>query len=360
MGAARGMARRRPRAPTAFPVDAVLALVLGISLVGCHADSDVVASGPYPARLSGEPYDPVHPPGVLPLVGDLRAHTPAIVRAENGWVAFALGERITMKFSEDLVSWRDIGSALPAFPEWISEKVPDAKDLWAPDVVAFGDRHHLYYAASTYRSDRSCIGHAVSTTPEEPESFVDDGWVICSNVDASGEHPWNAIDPTVLVEDGVPWLAFGSYLDGIQLLRLNPNGKAASTEVTPIAARPDDGRALQAAALYRRGEFVYLFLSFDRCCMGLDSTHKIVVGRASSVTGPYFDRSERPLLDGGGTLVLEGNERFAGPGSNMILDDGRFTYNVYHAYDAEDGGASVLRIAELAWDEEGWPVSGGP
>jgi len=44
----------------------------------------------------------------------------------------------------------------------------------------------------------------------------------------------------------------------------------------------------------------------------------------------------------------------------MILDDGRFTYNVYHAYDAEDGGASVLRIAELAWDEEGWPVSGGP
>jgi arabinan endo-1,5-alpha-L-arabinosidase len=35
-------------------------------------------------------------------------------------------------------------------------------------------------------------------------------------------------------------------------------------------------------------------------------------------------------------------------------------YNVYHAYDAEQNGASILRIAELAFDSDGWPVSGGP
>lgn len=66
------------------------------------------------------------------------------------------------------------------------------------------------------------------------------------------------------------------------------------------------------------------------------------------------------MLDGGGTLVLEGNTRFRGPGSNVVfLDEGR-TFNVYHDYDANDTGRAVLRIAELFWDEEGWPVSGGP
>ncbi len=360
MGMARGTARRRPRALTALRLDALLALALGLVGFGCHTDSDVVASGPHTAPLSGEPYDPAHPPGVLPLTGDIGAHTPAILRTENGWVAFTTGANIPMKLSDDLVTWRDVGRALPEVPAWVAEKVPEATDLWAPDAVTFGDRAHLYYAASTYRSDRSCIGHAVSTSPEDPESFVDDGWVICSNVEESGKDPWNAIDPTVLVEDGVPWLAFGSYLDGIQLLRLDASGRATNPPLHHLAARPDDGDALQGASLHRRGEFVYLFLSFDRCCLGLDSTHKIVVGRSRSVTGPYVDRDDRPLLEGGGTLVLEGDERFAGPGSNMIIDDGRFTYNVYHAYDAELDGKSVLRIAELAWDDEGWPVSGGP
>jgi hypothetical protein len=34
-------------------------------------------------------------------------------------------------------------------------------------------------------------------------------------------------------------------------------------------------------------------------------------------------------------------------------------YNMYHAY-ATSNGASQLRISELVWDAEGWPVSGGP
>ena len=31
----------------------------------------------------------------------------------------------------------------------------------------------------------------------------------------------------------------------------------------------------------------------------------------------------------------------------------------FHAY-RSDNGASQLRVAELAWDADGWPVSGGP
>lgn len=45
---------------------------------------------------------------------------------------------------------------------------------------------------------------------------------------------------------------------------------------------------------------------------------------------------------------------------NAVLFAGDRAYNVFHAYDAQAGGAPRLRVAELAWDAEGWPVSGGP
>jgi arabinan endo-1,5-alpha-L-arabinosidase len=32
---------------------------------------------------------------------------------------------------------------------------------------------------------------------------------------------------------------------------------------------------------------------------------------------------------------------------------------VYHALNASHANP-VLRVAEMAWDEDGWPISGGP
>jgi hypothetical protein len=34
-------------------------------------------------------------------------------------------------------------------------------------------------------------------------------------------------------------------------------------------------------------------------------------------------------------------------------------FNVYHAY-ADPSGAAMLRISELAWDADDWPISAGP
>lgn len=66
------------------------------------------------------------------------------------------------------------------------------------------------------------------------------------------------------------------------------------------------------------------------------------------------------MLNGGGTVVLASDNRWKGPGSNMVLTDGNSRYNVYHAYDANSNGQATLRIAELAFDNTGWPVSAGP
>jgi arabinan endo-1,5-alpha-L-arabinosidase len=48
-----------------------------------------------------------------------------------------------------------------------------------------------------------------------------------------------------------------------------------------------------------------------------------------------------------------------------VLFTGSVAYNVFHAYSAADPtssnyGRPMLRVSELVWDAEGWPISGGP
>lgn len=110
----------------------------------------------------------------------------------------------------------------------------------------------------------------------------------------------------------------------------------------------------------RRCGYYYLFTSFDTCCKGVDSTYKIMVGRSENVAGPYVDRDGKAMLQGGALLVLQGTGRWHGPGHNAVIFTGDGAYNVYHSYDGNQNGASMLRVSELVWDQDGWPVSGGP
>ncbi|MGI8995978.1 MAG: family 43 glycosylhydrolase, partial [Pyrinomonadaceae bacterium] len=114
--------------------------------------------------------------------------------------------------------------------------------------------------------------------------------------------------------------------------------------------------AIEAPAIVRKNSYYYLFVSFDFCCRGKDSTYNIRVGRARRLTGPYMDRSGQPMLEGGGTLVVAGQGRWVGPGHCAVLQDKDGEKLVYHAYDTEWRGIPTLRIAPLLWDAEGWPT----
>ncbi|HKO90585.1 MAG TPA: family 43 glycosylhydrolase, partial [Polyangiaceae bacterium] len=120
------------------------------------------------------------------------------------------------------------------------------------------------------------------------------------------------------------------------------------------------GGPIEAPFVVRRCGYYYLFVSFDKCCVGTDSTYNINVGRSQQLLGPYLDKTGKSMMNGGGTLLVKGAGRYHGPGHNAVIFVQKRAYNVYHAYDANMNGASVLRVAELAWDAEGWPVSGGP
>ena len=301
--------------------------------------------------------DAAMPPRALELSGNLGTHDPAVLEEDGVFHLVHTGRGLPGKTSTDLRSWSAASAVFPAGnPAWIGSQVPGATDLWAPDLSRFGGQVHLYYSASTFGSNASCIGHATRASFASG-SFVDQGAVICSN--HGSDDDWNAIDPNVIVDqDGTPWLAFGSFWSGIKAVRLDASGARADDEVHALASR--GGGAIEAPFIVRRCGFYYLFVSFDRCCDGANSTYNIRVGRAEQVLGPYVDRDGTPLLDGGGTLLVQGAGRWHGPGHNAVLFSGDRAYHVFHAYDAESGGAPRLRVAELAWDADGWPVSGGP
>jgi arabinan endo-1,5-alpha-L-arabinosidase len=294
----------------------------------------------------------------IALSGDLGTHDPAIIEAGGQYFLFQTGRGIPTKTSSDLKTWRAGPAVFSQNPAWIAQRVSGATDLWAPDISFYGGKYHLYYSASTFGSNKSCIGHATRTSLTEG-AWADQGPVVCSNPNGANDD-WNAIDPNLAVDDkGAAWLSFGSFWSGIQQIALDESGARKGDSRVGIATRMTNDRAIEAPYIVRRCGYYYLFASFDACCRGADSTYKIMVGRSTSVGGPYADREGTAMLRGGGTLVLQGDSRWKGPGHNAVIKFGSGWINVYHAYAATDG-RSALRISELTWDADGWPKSAGP
>lgn len=295
--------------------------------------------------------------------GDVRnVHDPSVIKEGGTYYLFSTRAGIAVRCSNDLVQWRLCGDVFGHLPQWAVQDVPGLRGLWAPDVSFFNGRYHLYYSASTFGSNRSSIGLATNRTldPASPlYRWEDQGKVIGSE----RSDDWNAIDANVVLdEQGRPWLSFGSFWGGIKLRRLDPaTGKLSAEDQTlyALAARPRTAGqpgAVEAPFVIRKGGYYYLFVSFDFCCRGQESTYHMRVGRSRLVTGPYVDRDGKPLLEGGGTKLLEGAGRWRGPGHCAVLQEAGGEKLVYHAYDVEWRGTPTLRVTPLLWDSEGWPT----
>ena len=86
----------------------------------------------------------------------------------------------------------------------------------------------------------------------------------------------------------------------------------------------------------------------------MKSTYKVMVGRSRRITGPFVDRSGKPMTERGGTLVIETTTpTWRGPGHEAVLQDRSGDYLVFHAYHGTTG-KSFLQISTRVW-EEGWP-----
>lgn len=280
---------------------------------------------------------------------------PAVIGADayyaygtyNDWGQEFERRLIPIVRSEDLVRWEYVGEAFEAMPDWRDD--PNL-GLWAPDVVRLDDQFVLYYSYAKFGDPNPGIG--VATAPDPSGPFDDQGKLLQS---AEINVP-NSIDPCPFVADR-PYLFWGSRR-GLYGIALSGDGLRTVGDKFQVA-----GDGVEAAYVIEHEDRYYCFGSRGTCCEGAESTYRVVVGRADSLTGPYVNRASEPLLDGPGTTVLEGNEEFAGPGHcSVTQDDAGTDWLLYHAYERSEPWVGpvprrVLMLDRLSW-EDGWPAVG--
>ncbi|MFE9396575.1 arabinan endo-1,5-alpha-L-arabinosidase [Streptomyces flavidovirens] len=293
-------------------------------------------------------------PAPQPVTGDTVIHDPTMIRLRDGsYVAYSTHGRLEARVSKDRKHWeRAAADAFAEPPAWWYE-YNDTADPWAPEITYRAGRYWLYYAVSSWGSNHSAIGLATSASGR-PGTWTDHGKVFASE---RGD-AWNAIDPYVVEDGGRLWMAFGSYWTGIRMIKLDRRTGLADpsdTTVRHLATRPDLPYAVEAPTLVKHGAYWYLFNSYDACCSGLTATYKIKVGRSTSIEGPYTDSSGKPMLEGGGDLVLATHGRYIGPGGQSVMRDRGRDVLVHHYYDGQDEGTPKLGLNTLTW-EGGWPV----
>lgn len=307
------------------------------------------------------------------LSGDLTPiHDPVIIREGGVYHVFGSGgwtkrPSVSWRVSNDLVTWRDNGDPFDAVPAWAKAAIPNANSMWAPDISFVDGQYRLYYAVSTGGSMRSVIGFATTPTLDRASPayrWTDHGLV----VETFPGGTYNAIDANFVVDaKGGHWLAFGSYWSGLKLIPLDKaTGKPRPGDKTmySIAYRPapeGGDNPVEGAFIFQRDGWYYLFASYDYCCKKAASNYYVAVGRSRKITGPYLGKDGKSMMDGYGTGVIVerpwASTRWRGPGHCGLYRDGDRDLVVYHAYDAEHDSAPTLRLAELSWSADGWPIA---
>jgi arabinan endo-1,5-alpha-L-arabinosidase len=284
---------------------------------------------------------------------------------------------IPMFSSADLVNWVYEGDAFAARPGYATANA----GLWAPEIKYYPEtgQYHLYYTVTdtTLPGGGSAIGVATSDTPTGPWTHSATPVVEPHAADCCpGSRRW-VFDPEVLRTDGPDYIYYGSYFGGISVRILSEDGltsNPASQSNVAVANK------YEGAEVAKRGGYYYLFVSATDCCRGPLTGYSVFVGRSTSPTGPFRDRSGVDLNDNeplddptnarvGGSVVLSMNgNRWVGPGHNTVFQDfdGQW-WTIYHAIDQNEpyfaGAVGFTKrpalLDPLDW-VNGWPtVRGG-
>ena len=235
----------------------------------------------------------------------------------------------------------------------------------------------LYHSAvSDEDSHQSRIGFATVDASTTDLTFTPSNDYVLESLNT--EQPF-AIDPAVFEDDSNRiWMVYGSHAEGIWMVELdettgllkeNPIDKTWEVtddrfiEIANYGGQLDENN-IEAAYIYNHpsNPYYYLFVNWDKCCNGVNSTYNIRMGRSDQPTGPFVDKNGVNLKAVGGELFLDangkivGNDRFKGPGHSGIYQhsDGKY-YFTHHFYDANNKGEPSLAIWNLSWNDN-WPV----
>jgi arabinan endo-1,5-alpha-L-arabinosidase len=290
------------------------------------------------------------------------AHDPTVIRDERGvYTLLSTNNLLAIAQSTDKASWSWKGSILPAVPAWMTSAYTGIENVWAPHVAKMGNRYWIYYCGSVFGKNTSLIGAMWSPTLDM--ASPDYKWTDIGEVwRSTAANDYNAIDPEILIDaSGKAWMSFGSFWQGLRMIAIDPaTGKqlASNKTVTTIASR--GGGAIEGPSTLRHGAYYYLFAPWDKCCDGVNSTYRTMVGRSTSPTGPYLDEAGRNLTSSGGTQVTGTYGRYVGPGGGSPFHDGRRDWFALHYYDRNRNGGAILQLREILYAEDGWLRLGQP
>jgi len=335
-------------------------------LITLQSLSQITLSGTDTSRRRQAP----PPIGTITPTRETPVHDPVIIKQNDTYYLFCTGGGISVFSSKDMKNWTKEKTVFSKTPEWVNKAIPAFRgnSMWAPDISFHNGKYYLYYAVSAFGKNTSCIGLVVNKTLDITSSeykWEDVGKVIQS---IPGRDMWNAIDPNLVIdENNTPWLTFGSFWEGMKLVKLNPDfaSVAQPEQWYTVARRPRDfshsdsaagNAAIEGPFIFKKNNYYYLFVSWDYCCRAEKSDYKVVVGRSEKVMGPYLDKNGLRLDKNGGTLTVQGdNKEWFGAGHNSAYTFDGKDYMIYHGYDAKDRGRSKLIIEEIKW-EDGWPT----
>ena len=272
---------------------------------------------------------------------------PSIIKGEDGYFYLYATEDIRnlpIHRSKDLVNWEFVGTA---FTDATRPDFEPEGGIWAPDINKIGDKYVLYYSMSVWGGEWTCgIGCAVSDRPEGP--FKDCGMMFRSN----GIKVQNSIDPFYIEDNGHKYLFWGSFR-GIYAIELSEDGLSLKSGSSPVQIA---GTAYEGTYIHKRGGYYYMFASIGSCCEGLKSTYTTVVGRSTSLFGPYLDKKGQSMMENHHEILIHKNDSFVGTGHNseIVSDNAGTDWLFYHAVSVANPDGRVLMLDKIDWID-GWP-----
>jgi len=322
-------------------------------------------------------------------------HDPSVIKVGERFYVY--GSHGASAWTEDLMNWTQVALTVNTgnpphfrtFQSQLSELISwtNANTLWAADVYQLDDgKYYYYYNVWTNLQDyRSYMGLAVSDSVEGP--YEDLGEILRGGTGIAGFDPRihpNTIDPTLFRDtDDKLWMVYGSYSGGIFVFEMDdqtgfplPNqgwgtriigGNHSVMEGPFIDYNPDTG-------------YYYLFLSYGG--LAAADGYNMRVFRSENPAGPYrdpigTDMTTAPVnaslssINPHG-LKLAGNWQFLpaegelatsstgylSPGHNSVIQDtttGKW-FNFFHTRFVGRNEQHEIRIHQLFFNEDGWPV----
>lgn len=286
-----------------------------------------------------------------------RLHDPSVIKVGSCYYGFSTGFEndpanpsgsvtIHRSCTSATGPWTKVGNTWSSTPTWITARLGSTPpNIWAPDVKFFNNKYHMYYGTSIWGTSLAAMGLMTATNIEGP--WTDQGMVTDVNYPIDPQVDWGA--------DGRLYLTWGSF-DGVYMHVLDTaTGKLSTTDHNLWFL----STGLEGATIMNNGGYYYLFGSKGLCCSGTNSTYYTVVGRSTSITGPYVDRNGTALTSNAGTVVLTGPRPKIAAGGGDAYDDGANSFFAYHYYDADNAGRETLDIRQVTF-VGGWPVLAAP